>query len=188
MLIKHTHANAQDLIDISREMLSLTSGIWKERDRLVGLHGDFEWLVCCYSLDQTPYNSLSTNNPTQIMYHAVPASGIICVELLKQTKDPLYHHIIHRSESIQDLIMFTGFLDWVKPGAPNYELCRRIREIIGRVLEKVVESPRAKAEKPTAQETALDFHFDDLREFDDYATFDLLDTFDWFNETWITQS
>jgi hypothetical protein len=85
------------------------------------------------------------------MYHAVPASGIICVELLKQTKDPLYHHIIRRSESIQDLIMFTGFLDWVKPGAPNYEVCRRIQEIIGRVLEQVVESPGATAEKPTAR-------------------------------------
>lgn len=45
MLIKHSHVNAQELIDISREMLGLTSGIWKERDRLAGLHGDFEWLV-----------------------------------------------------------------------------------------------------------------------------------------------
>lgn len=125
------------------------------------------------------------------MYHAVPASGIICVELLKQTKDPSYRLVVPRSDSIQDLIMFVGFLDWVGPAAPNYNLCRRIREIIGRVLEQVLESPRALAEKITAPtatpQPALDFSFDsDFREFDDYATLDLLDTFDWFNESWVT--
>jgi hypothetical protein len=45
LLIKHGHANAQELIDISGEMLRLTLSIWKERDRLLGLHGDFEWLA-----------------------------------------------------------------------------------------------------------------------------------------------
>jgi hypothetical protein len=120
------------------------------------------------------------------MYHAVPASGIVCVELLKQTKDSSYSLIIPRSDCIQDLIMFIGFLDWVKPGAPNYDLCRRIREMIGTVLKHVLEST---IEKPAVPEVSLDFSFDsDLRNFDEYATFDLLDTFDWFNESWVTQS
>jgi hypothetical protein len=130
---------------------------------------------------------------SKIMYHAVPASGIICVELLKQMKDPNHGLKISRSDSIQDLIMFTGFLDWVKPSAPNYDLCRRILEIIRRVLDQVLESiPRSLVEMVTTPaatpQAALDFSFDtDLRDFDDYATFDLLDTFDWFNESWITQ-
>lgn len=120
------------------------------------------------------------------MYHGVPASGVICVELLKQITDRHYMLVIPRSESLQDLIMFVGFLDWVKPLAPNYGLCRRILVIIRRVLEQVLESP-----KPTVNEVqtpaltaqiSMDFNFDsDLRDFDDYATFDLLDTFDWFN-------
>lgn len=45
LLLKHGHSDAQELIDISREMLRLTSRVWKESDRLTGLHGDFEWLV-----------------------------------------------------------------------------------------------------------------------------------------------
>jgi hypothetical protein len=46
LLIKQGHATAQDLVDVSIEMLSLTSGIWKERERLMCVSGDFEWLVC----------------------------------------------------------------------------------------------------------------------------------------------
>lgn len=127
------------------------------------------------------------------MYHGVPASGVICVELLKQITDGNYRLIIPRSESIQDLILFVGFLDWVKPLAPNYALCRRILEIIRRVLEQILEYPKPSNDKvPTpalAPQVPLDFRFDsDLRDFDDYATFDLLDTFDWSNESWVTQT
>ena len=189
ILIKHGHDTAQDLIDISNEMLSLTSGIWKERDRLLGLHGDFEWLVRTEFAPLKFHSPFSTStNTVQIMYHAVPASGLICVELLKKTKDASYSLKIPRSDCIQDLIMFVGFLDWVKPAAPNYELCRRIREIIERVLQQVLETPRATAENPITLETPPDFSFDSaLRDCDEYATFDLLDTYDWFNESWVIQ-
>ena len=127
------------------------------------------------------------------MYHAVPGCGVICVELLKQSRDANYRLLIPRSDSIQDLIMFNGFLDWVKPTMPNFNLCRRIREIVQRVLEQVVESPKPTIEESRAlavvPQLPLDFNFDtDLSGFDDYATFDLMDTFDWSNESWMTQS
>jgi hypothetical protein len=129
----------------------------------------------------------------QVMYHAVPASGILCVELIKQQRNVSYQLKLPRSDSIQDLIMFISFLHWVKPDAPNYDLCQRIGTIVGRVLEKVLETPqvsnndiRTTARTPTAP---LDFNFDtDLRDFDDYAMFDLLDTYDWCNASWATEN
>jgi hypothetical protein len=45
LLTKRDHINSEQLIDISMEMLAITSGIWKYRDRLMELHSDFEWLV-----------------------------------------------------------------------------------------------------------------------------------------------
>lgn len=127
------------------------------------------------------------------MYHAVPASGILCVELLKQQRDATCPLTLPRSDSIQDLIMFVSFLHWVKPGAPNYDLCQKIGEIVGRVLNRVLETPTAtNVNFPTTTMTPtppLDLSFNaDLREFDDYAMFDLLDTYDWCNTSWEAQN
>lgn len=46
LLIKHLGMSSRELVTVSLEMLSMTAGIWKQRERLLGLHSDFEWLVC----------------------------------------------------------------------------------------------------------------------------------------------
>lgn len=117
------------------------------------------------------------------MYYAAPASGTLCVELLKQQKGSTSDRlIIPRSETIQNLTMFAEFLDWVKPSAPNANLCFRIRDIIGRVLDQVLDSPPASQANPSGSQTAFDFELPlDFVEFDDFTNFDLLDTFDWIN-------
>lgn len=45
LFVKYTLASVQELVDISAEMLEMASNIWKHRDRLSGLHSDFEWMV-----------------------------------------------------------------------------------------------------------------------------------------------
>jgi hypothetical protein len=80
------------------------------------------------------------------MQYGVPASGILCVELLKQdrnlrtsscTVNPICS--LPRSEIIQHLTLFVAFLDWVKPAAPNADLCMRVKEIVARVLDRVLD-------------------------------------------------
>jgi hypothetical protein len=45
LLIQHGHDGHADLLAVSLEMVSLTLLFWTHMDRLVGLHGDYEWLV-----------------------------------------------------------------------------------------------------------------------------------------------
>jgi len=119
------------------------------------------------------------------MYHAVPAAGLLCVELLRNTQAPTPQSILPISDTVQNLSLLIGFLDWVKPSAPNSELCYRIRDIIRKVLDQVLDSPSpGMPEEVVAWEFRSEIDFN-LREFDDYINFDLLDTFDWVNEPWV---
>lgn len=76
------------------------------------------------------------------MCYGIPASGIICVELLRQAKQPKTTHLrMPRSEVIQNLSMLVGFLEWVRPTAANRELCGRMSVIIKRILDQVLDPP-----------------------------------------------
>ena len=45
LLLKDGRTNGQELIDVAKEMLSLTLLIFKHPDRFTGFQSDFEWLV-----------------------------------------------------------------------------------------------------------------------------------------------
>lgn len=45
LAIKHGEADGQTLLDIAREMLSLTLLLYTNRDRFLGDHYNFEWMV-----------------------------------------------------------------------------------------------------------------------------------------------
>jgi hypothetical protein len=76
------------------------------------------------------------------MSYGVPSSGVLCIELLKQTRDPgTYRLMLPRSETIQNLSVFIGFLGWVRPTAGNYEVCCRMKGIITRILDQILEAP-----------------------------------------------
>jgi hypothetical protein len=80
----------------------------------------------------------------------MPSIGILCTELLKQMKHPDEVEIkLPISEIVQNLSLMIGFLDWIKPSAGNYKLCRPLARVIRRVLDQVfepaaVEVPRKK--------------------------------------------
>ena len=75
------------------------------------------------------------------MCWGVPSSGVLCVELLKQMKQPAgtpHFPILPRSEIVQNLSLLIGFLEWVRPAAGNYQLCGRMRQMIKRILDQVL--------------------------------------------------
>lgn len=112
------------MVDCAREMLELVVLIWVQRDRFVEHQHDFDWMLMCWG---------------------VPASGVLCVELLKQLKHPqLPGPRLARSEIVQNLSLLIGFLEWVRPAAGNYQLCGRMRLIIKRILDQILDpSPPA---------------------------------------------
>ncbi|KEF59095.1 uncharacterized protein A1O9_03939 [Exophiala aquamarina CBS 119918] len=132
LMIKHGGGNMQDLIDISCEMLDMTLVWWKHSNRFAGMHSDLEWLVTTY---------------------AAPTAGVLCIELLKQihrdsrqanrsgsletNNAPRY--VIPRSQTIQNLTLFVGFLDWIQiTEPPTTDICGRIRQIVSRVLDEIL--------------------------------------------------
>jgi hypothetical protein len=127
------------------------------------------------------------------MYHAVPSSGILCIELLKNSHSrtsnltsPSQSFPLPISEMVQNLSLLVGFLDWVKPSQPNSELCYRIRDIIRRVLNQALDQPKETVDevgdRPWDMGIEMDFN---LTEFEDYANFELLDGYDWIGEPWV---
>lgn len=130
------------------------------------------------------------------MGYAAPAGGILCMELLKPTlprpgsSNSSSHPGLTRAAIVQKLSLLLGFLDWIKPTAPNGDLCRECKVVIERVLDHTLNnnndaSPMKTSggndngellAAPAAEPllgwgeplpAALDFNFD------------LLDTFDW---------
>lgn len=106
------------------------------------------------------------------MAYGVPAGGILCQELLK----PTLHNDsrITRSSLIQKLSLLVGFLDWIKPTAPNGDLCGKCKTIIKHVLDQALDGPGFEG----APGFAFDWDFTAQVDFD----FDLLNTFGWTRE------
>ncbi|KAI0508806.1 hypothetical protein F5B22DRAFT_658920 [Xylaria bambusicola] len=149
LLLKHGHSQS-DILSISFDMITYTLPFWTHQDTLLPLRNDCEWLVIAFG---------------------VPAGGILCQELLK----PTLHNDsrITRSSLIQKLSLLVGFLDWVKPTAPNGDQCSKCKTIIKHVLDQALNaSPPGYESAPGA---VYDLGFTTQVDFD----FDLLNTFDW---------
>ncbi|KAJ4321144.1 hypothetical protein N0V84_005496 [Fusarium piperis] len=140
------------LLIISFEMVTLTLVFWTHQDRFSGVRRDFEWLLMAY---------------------AAPGGGILCLELLRPTFHGTHPDCpkLSRSAIIQKLSLLIGFLDWVRPPAPNADLCADCKAVIQGVLDHNLNAPIAGG---GALET-LDWDFPMQLDFN----FDLLDTFDW---------
>jgi hypothetical protein len=78
---------------------------------------------------------------------------VLCIELLKQMhgnsrqanrSGPLEsnngpRYVIPRSQTIQNLTLFVGFLDWIQiTEPPTTDICSRIRQIVSRVLDEIL--------------------------------------------------
>ncbi|KAJ4125222.1 hypothetical protein NW754_013508 [Fusarium falciforme] len=152
LLLRLGRVDDSRLLVISFEMVTLTLVFWTHQDRFAGVRRDFEWLLMAY---------------------AAPGGGILCLELLRPTFHGTHPDCpkLSRSAIIQKLSLLIGFLDWVRPPAPNADLCADCKAVIQGVLDHNLNAPIAGG---GALET-LDWEFPMQLDFN----FDLLDTFDW---------
>ncbi|KAI0148657.1 hypothetical protein GGR57DRAFT_505123 [Xylariaceae sp. FL1272] len=149
LLLRHGHIQ-NELLSVSFDMVTNTLLFWTHQDSLSPWRADCEWLIMAFG---------------------VPAGGILCQELLKPTvhNDPR----ITRSSIIQKLSLLVGFLDWIKPSAPNGDLCGKCKMIIKHVLDQALNAPATGF--TSAEGFAFDWDLSTQVDFD----FDLLDTFGW---------
>ncbi|KAI1331561.1 hypothetical protein F5Y16DRAFT_408161 [Xylariaceae sp. FL0255] len=148
LLLKYGHME-NELLSVSFEMVRYTLLFWTHQDHLSPWRCDFEWIIIAFG---------------------VPAGGILCQELLK----PSVHNKTHitRSNLTQKLSLLVAFLDWIKPTAPNGDLCGKCKAIIKHVLDQALNAP---AGQDNSDGLAFDWDISAQLDFD----FDLLDTFNW---------
>ena len=46
-----------------------------------------------------------------------------------------------RSDAIQKLTMFIGFMDWIRPTDGNFLLAGRLKKVVRRILDRVLDPP-----------------------------------------------
>jgi hypothetical protein len=80
---------------------------------------------------------------------------------------------ITRSVIIQKLALLVAFLDWVRPSAPNADLCSDCKSVIQRVLDQALNTTPGGHAMPVM----IDWDIPEQLDFN----FDLLHTFDWLH-------
>ena len=112
----------QDLLDTAKQMLDRVLVLSENRDRLADFTVGFAWAIAA------------------IAYTGIPSAGVLAIELLEQSRYPHDYTLkFPRSEVIQNLSIFIGCLNWVQPTEGNYTLCVRMRKVIRRILDQVLE-------------------------------------------------
>lgn len=121
------------------------------------------------------------------MDYGIPAAGVLCVELLYVARHPNATDQVQlsKSDTIQSLILFVSFLDWVRPHDGNYELCRRLKKVIRKILDQVLAAPVPVPPKASMTPSS-DFESLGMDQFDpgwtdmgDSDWMNLLNTMDW---------
>ena len=108
----------QDLIDTARKMLDGILVICANRDKLNNYTIGFVWSVSTF---KDWRDSLLIC--IKVTYSGIPSAAILSVELLKQAKFPQDSRLnLPRSEIIQNLSMFIGCLEWVRPSEGKQSL------------------------------------------------------------------
>jgi len=134
------------------------------------------------------------------MRYGIPSAGVLCVELLKSAMgapgtqaQPVHFSC---SEVVQSLTMFVGFLDWIRPSDGNYRLCRRLRQVIKGILDRVLDSklpPQSDPNPETDSQTNMisndgngDLLLNSMQmpTIDGHAI-DWLNTIDWTQGDWL---
>lgn len=172
LAFKQNVLDGQSMVDCAREMLDLVVLIWVQRDRFIEHHHDYDWIL---------------------MWGGIPSAGVLCVELSKHARQsqgtqPALN--IPRSEIVQNLSLLVGFLEWIKPSAGNYQLCRRMTQIIKRILDQILNPAPASQDLAATEgngfentmqyDPMLDVGFDN-----DMDNMEWLNTVDWSRGPWV---
>jgi hypothetical protein len=76
-----------------------------------------------------------------------------------------------------------GFLEWIRPTDGNSKLALRLRNVIRRVLDHVLEPPGPQSEAPPPFDVPFDPAL--LEPLDNVQDMDWLNTIDWTQGSWI---
>ncbi|KAL8823288.1 MAG: hypothetical protein Q9191_005998 [Dirinaria sp. TL-2023a] len=178
----------QPLLDTARLILDAVLAVWKRRDCI--------WDYCQSDLDifvrhipdfppaPLEASTLDSNADSivQITNCGVPAAGALCIALLKQIQPTGSSKNLnfHRSETIQNLSVFICCLDWVRPTDAAYNLCGRMRKIISRILDRILNLPPAlELAVNAAAGSRIEETPNVTTSSDDTDFLDWLDTIDW---------
>jgi len=116
------------------------------------------------------------------MCYGMPSTGILCTELLKQAKQPNEVDVnMSTSEVVHNLSLMIAFLEWIKPTAGNYKLCRRMSQVIRRVLDQLF-APAGPVPKQKTKNSDIALTQDpamDVLSFNDLDDFEWLSNIDW---------
>ena len=119
------------------------------------------------------------------------------MELLRSAKSALegVPSPLHfsRSEVIQSLTIYIAFLSWTRPTDGNAELCWKLRKVIKRIVDNVLDSspPTSQSQPPPSQispesvgdgTSAFEPTLMELTDWDDLAW---LNTIDWTQGDWL---
>jgi len=115
------------------------------------------------------------------MTFGMPSIGVLCTALVSQVRNPSSHAQpadtkLPVSEIVQNLSLMIGFLNWVKPTAGNYALCRKMSQVVKRILDQVLED-QENAKESEVQMLTPDFEW----------TGDGVDDLEWLNSIDWTQ-
>ncbi|CZS88139.1 uncharacterized protein RCO7_01105 [Rhynchosporium graminicola] len=162
-------SNGQGLLNTAMSMIDLSLMFWSKRDQLLAHSHGFDWIMT---------------------YYGIPSAGVICVELLKTSSGQNIVQV-SRSEAIQKLTLFIAFLEWIRETDGNWTLAQRLRKVVRRVLDYVLDV----AEKDNKPDMVMpDGGDQELYDpmvgwggggFDDGNDLDWLNTIDWTQGSWM---
>ena len=141
--IKKAKNSSSRLLTLAREMLKVVLTAINVRGEAALLPGSLAW-----------YTSA----------HALPAAGVLALELLQQTRQPSRstHSSTFRSETIQNLSVLVSHLTvLIPPGEGNYVLLNQARKMIQAILDVVLAAPRPTLPQPTSDLLSTQSPFSD---------------------------
>lgn len=155
-LVRRVRAPSEALVRISRLLLTTVLAVVNNRSQCGTAGCDAAWIVVLYGL---------------------PASGVLALELLQQTQNRTQMtKEFPRSEVIQNLSVFVSCLGWIhNEGDGNYHLCIQARNMIQRILDRVLSPESTYSSQQTlptpsnsdyTDEAMYDFSWMDNAQFD----------------------
>ncbi|TAQ87329.1 hypothetical protein B7494_g4354 [Chlorociboria aeruginascens] len=127
LAVSRSFATGQELFDIALEIMTVVLSLWLNRDQLQNWNFAFDWIVVCYG---------------------IPSAGVISLELLNSINPTLAAQRkekdktkFSRSSVIQTLTMFVAFLSWIRPTDGNVALCWRLKRVMQRIVDSVLDTP-----------------------------------------------
>jgi hypothetical protein len=194
-----------NLIEVSFEMVSVTLVFWTHQNKLEFLKHDLEWLAMQYAAPGGGILCMELLRPRAMFAsRAIPASASASGGTgahqgtqadgsgsggsssnntnSNSTAEPLS---MTRSDIVQRLSLLVSFLDWVRPTAPNGDLCEQVKKVIRHALDEALNTPAGSAAQMGSSSTAhvadavASWDMDFSADWNEFFSLDLLDTFDW---------